>query len=179
MYFVMKVKKINKKNIFKFGLIVLIVGFVFMNTTAGNYLLKRFLNTGVEIGSATRLNIWSGAYKTFISHPLGVGCGNVIKAINKEFGGSFVESNSHNIYLQFTIDEGIIGLLFISLCLFLNVKYNVKKKFTSRFGFYILLYLFQGLFQSRGVDVWMAVFLGFYYIEKRGLFYEENSNIYG
>ncbi len=163
-YYMIIIRGIRIKTILKIGIPVVILGIVTINSSAGAYLLERFRNTGVEIGSATRMSIWECAIDVFKRHPFGVGCGNVIKVINNEVRTNFGESNLHNIYLQYAVDEGIIGLFFIVTAFIYCVKDNIKSRFTDEFGIYMLLYLFQGLFQSRGVDSWMAIGLGLYLV---------------
>lgn len=164
LYYFIIIKKINVKNIVIAVLVFSALVLISLQTSSGQYIIERFVNTGDEAGSLGRIRIWQGVYEVFINNPLGVGCGNSVKAISNSTGLIIYESNLHNIIFQFLVDEGIIGLIFIISGYIWVIRNEFNNKFKNIFGVAVLFYLLQGLFQSRGVDPIIGLFLGFYYI---------------
>ena len=84
------------------------------SSSLGEVTISRFVRTGNEQGSLGRIRMWENLWDVIESYPLGVGCGNVAFAAKKVGGSDFVNcDNLHNIFLQFTTEEGFIGFLFI------------------------------------------------------------------
>lgn len=145
------------------GLLILI-GIIFF-TSIGKYVIQRFMDTGNESGSIGRINMWMHCLSVFYMHPLGVGAGNAMKAISQAAGRSFSESNVHNIYLQYLLDEGIVGFLFIVGSL-LNILYSAMKDKRNVWCIFLLIYLIQGLVQTRGFEPWAVCIVPLYFISK-------------
>jgi putative inorganic carbon (hco3(-)) transporter len=66
-----------------------------------------------DVTQESRLALWGAAVAMFVSHPvLGVGYGNYRSLYNDYLGGRGPDLlDSHNTYLQFLADTGIIGFL--------------------------------------------------------------------
>lgn len=168
---------IKWKTVLVFVPIVAIFIYLILNSSLGEVTISRFVRTGNEQGSLGRIRMWENLWDVIESYPLGVGCGNVAFAAKKVGGSDFVKyDNLHNIFLQFTTEEGFIGFLFIfwgSLWLFYR---EMKIRFQDPFGVFMLLYLVQGALQSRGFDVWMAEILGLYFISRKRNWYGRKKN---
>lgn len=74
-----------------------------------SYVVKRFQSIGDEPGSLGRLTLWRGGAAVFARHPLGVGQGNAIAALEHELGTDVPENNLHNLYLQHLVETGLPG----------------------------------------------------------------------
>jgi putative inorganic carbon (hco3(-)) transporter len=66
-----------------------------------------------DLTQASRLALWGAAGAMFVSHPvLGVGYGNYRLLYNDYLGSNGPDAlDSHNLYLQFLADVGIVGFL--------------------------------------------------------------------
>jgi len=104
-------------------------------------------------GTEARLVMWTAAYQTFLSHPLGVGTGNVDDYLGEQLNNLNQEElakqnyNPHNQFLQIAIELGIFGLLYLIVMLIYLLRYAWLKKD------YLLLILissliFNSLFES-------------------------------
>lgn len=109
-----------------------------------------------EVG---RLFIWSITLDTIISNPAGVGIGNGIAYLESFYGFPIRENNVHNIYLQWMLELGILGLLFLIYTLKLIVKDFFLKSTPE--NSLCLFYLTIGLIQFTGFEPYIFFFIGF------------------
>ncbi|NLM97413.1 MAG: hypothetical protein GX175_07380 [Halanaerobiaceae bacterium] len=78
-----------------------------------------------------RIKLWSSTIEMIKDHPvLGVGIGN-FRPVYAEYASGKLMIHTHNIFLQFTVELGIAGLLFIIYFLYLlaRVALTVLKKY--------------------------------------------------
>jgi len=117
------------------------------------YSIVRFLQIGQEPGSATRLEMWSGAWQALQGMPVtGYGAGNAVTAVEKATGVEFVEDNVHNYFLQVLLDFGPLGLaiwLWVVAHILRRARVFVSN---SEIGTYLVLYLVASLVQFRGAE---------------------------
>lgn len=174
-WYLVFIKKIRIKweTVLIFLPFVALIMYFTMASPLGEVIIKRFTITGKnDPASLGRIKMWENLWDVIERYPVGVGCGNVALAVKKVSGYDFSGiDNLHNIFLQFTTEEGFIGFLFIfwgSLWLFYR---EMKIRFQDPFGVFMLLYLVQGALQSRGFDAWMAEILGLYFISRKRNWY--------
>lgn len=155
--------KFRKKNSV-IALSLIIIFFIIYGITNDfvELLLNRFLNIGTDNGSVGRMNMWSNVNLAFVKNPFGYGCGNAINGISFVANREFTESNLHNIYLQFLLDFGIIGFIYI-LVLVSRFIFEIKNRL-NELTFIVMLYLLMGLFEFRGGDILFFIMLGGYYV---------------
>ena len=179
MWYILFVKRMRaKKLMLIFIPLALIAVFVLMNTPLGAIMANRFFKTGTEAGSVGRLQIWEFAFEVIESYPLGVGCGNAVTAL-AQMTGRYTDAgtvhnlagNVHNIYLQYLLEQGIFGLIFILFSIFIVYVREKKKYFLDPFGAFMILYFVQGMTQSKAFDAWMAEILGLYFISLKQKWY--------
>jgi O-antigen ligase len=117
------------------------------------YSFVRFLQIGEEPGSATRLEMWLGAWQVLHGMPItGYGAGNAITVIEKATGVQFIEDNVHNYFLQVLLDFGPFGLaiwLWVVAHILRRARVFVSD---SEIGTYLVLYFVAGLVQFRGAE---------------------------
>ena len=139
-----------------------------IDTPVGQIVINRFVKTGEEVGSVDRLVRWTSALEVMQKYPFGVGAGNSMQAVKIVTGYGSGGSNLHNIFIAYAVDEGFVaGSLFLLCGVLWVLKRELKIRFQDPFGAYMLIYFAQGLFQSRGFDVFGAASLGFYFISRR------------
>lgn len=156
-------KKRDWKYLFRIIAVSIFVIIVALSTKSGRYMINRFLHGSTAVGTINRKKIWIDSFLIFAKYPLGVGCGNIMRVISKLLHHIYAEDNAHNMYIQYMAEEGIIGIIFLLSGLFFILRNEVKSRFANIFGVFVLIYLFQGLFQSRGIDGWAAFMLGIYF----------------
>ena len=176
-WYLVFVKGLNMKTMITILPAIVIMFAVMIYSSAGSIVIERFANT-VEDGGSGRDKIWQHALEVIKQYPLGVGCGNVMYAIEKVNNVVHGENNAHNIYIQYVTEHGVIfGLLFLIVSIQWVLGYEFRRRFQNPFGVFILIYFVQGLVQSTGVDTWVTVVAGSYFIsrwqEKLGIFSAE------
>lgn len=120
-----------------------------------------------EDGGSGRSTLWAEALEVIERYPFGVGCGHVMYAIEKVNGVVRGENNAHNIYIQYVTEHGIIfGALFLIMSISWVLKHEFRQRFQNPFGVFIMIYFVQGLAQSTGVDTWVIVVVGSYFISR-------------
>lgn len=111
-WYIVFVKGLNMKTMAIILPAIVIMFLVMINSSAGSIVIERFSNT-IEDGGSGRDKIWQHAFEVIKQYPFGVGCGNVMYAIEKVNNVVHGENNAHNIYIQYVTEHGVIfGLLF-------------------------------------------------------------------
>ncbi len=96
-----------------------------------------------EISNKGRIEIWKKSIETAIKNPLfGVGPGNFPVALNEEIFNAKKGASAHNLYLQFLVENGLLGLfnVFILFCRIFYQTYHklsLKKNNFYAFSFFI------------------------------------------
>ncbi|MCQ2210616.1 MAG: O-antigen ligase family protein [Paludibacteraceae bacterium] len=102
--------------------------------------LKNITTENNEVHKDPRMNIWKSAKVLIQEHPfIGYGVNNYEEPLNQQFNqadfsdGSFYEYNTHNQYIGFQLEYGIIGLLiFLALLTsFIICTSKDERKFLS------------------------------------------------
>lgn len=109
----------------------------------------RFVNTGKESGSVSRINIWKAVIQGIQDRPLGIGCGNAMRFVRETYRLRQGENNAHNIYLQCILENNMIGFLLMMLGWIKIGIQQLKERFSNPCGTFLILYAFQGLFQMQ------------------------------
>ncbi|MCM1216733.1 MAG: O-antigen ligase family protein [Lachnospiraceae bacterium] len=158
----------NRQQLFKRILVVLVlVGMIFSVSYSIGLLdnvLKRFSNIGNEAGSRARLIMWEASLRGIFDNPLGVGCGNAMDFLSSAYNLHRSESNVHNIYLQCLLENNIVGFSMLIGGIFKLVCRQLKNRFSDPCGMFLLLYAFQGFFQTTLKDPLMFLVLAFYFV---------------
>jgi O-antigen ligase len=122
---------------------------------------------GVSASLSGRADIWRNIPLMFKDNPLGYGVGNTMKVMKKSYGFESFEDVVHNVFFQWTIDEGVIGgVWFVFLvALFLLRQWGHRPYvFASPFEGYFLCYILLSVFQFHGAESLMVYVLGIYII---------------
>jgi O-antigen ligase len=117
-----------------------------------SYVVKRFQNIGDEPGSLGRLTLWRGGVAVFERHPLGVGQGNAVPALEHEIGTDVPENNLHNLYLQHLVETGLPGLVVYVAFAIVTWRRYVSGRFQDPLLAYVLGYLVISVIQFSGGD---------------------------
>ncbi len=166
MWYLVFVKGINTKTILIILPALVVMFIVMIYSSAGSIVIERFMHTS-EDGGSGRSTLWAEALEVIERYPFGVGCGHVMYAIEKVNGVVHGENNAHNIYIQYVTEHGIIfGALFLIMSISWVLKHEFRQRFQNPFGVFIMIYFVQGLAQSTGVDTWVIVVVGSYFISR-------------
>jgi O-antigen ligase len=122
-------------------------------------------------GSRGRTRIWEHVIPMIMNNPLGYGAGNAIKAISAYAGITIYESNMHNIFMQYLVDEGIVGFFSLFILVIGFIKNEIKSRLRSPFAAALTIYLVLSLFQFRGCEALLFFILSFY------LHYDRKTNV--
>lgn len=123
---------------------------------------------GMEKMLSGRGVIWSRAPQMFRDNPLGYGVGNAMRVMKSSYGFTSYEDVVHNVFLQWLLDEGILGgLAYLGLLVaFLYRQWkNRPHWFASPFDGYFLAYFVLSLVQFHGGEALMIFVLGIYLIQ--------------
>jgi O-antigen ligase len=123
-----------------------------------SYVAKRFQSIGDEPGSLGRLTLWRGGADVFVRHPLGVGQGNALPALEHEIGADVPENNLHNLYLQHLVETGFPGFAaYIAFGLVTWWRF-ARGRYQDPLLAYVLCYLVISSIQFSGGDpiVWFV-----------------------
>ena len=123
-----------------------------------SYVVKRFQSIGDEPGSLGRLTLWRGGAEVFVRHPLGVGQGNALPALEHEIGADVPENNLHNLYLQHLVETGLPGLAaYVAFGLVTWWRF-ARSRYQDPLLAYVLCYLAISSIQFSGGDpiVWFV-----------------------
>lgn len=146
------------------SLLILVAGMVLYVTGLYEYIWNRFARTGVEIGSMSRLKIWTAMLNGMIDKPLGIGFGNTMKFLRETYCLKQNENNAHNIYLQYLLENNIIGFLLFMYGWVKLAMQQIKSRFLNPCGTFLILYAFQGLFQMQVKEPFLFLMLAFYFL---------------
>lgn len=76
-----------------------------------------------EISNKSRLEIWNRSIEAAIKSPIfGVGAGNFPVALEEKISNVKKGASAHNLYLQFLVENGLLGLLAIILLIYFIFK---------------------------------------------------------
>jgi O-antigen ligase len=117
-----------------------------------SYVVRRFQSIGDEPGSLGRLTLWRGGADVFVRHPLGVGQGNALPALEHEIGADVPENNLHNLYLQHLVETGLPGFAVYLLFGFVTWRRFAIGRYRDPLLAYVLCYMAVSLLQFSGGD---------------------------
>lgn len=123
---------------------------------------------GMEKMLSGRGAIWGRAPQMFRDNPFGYGVGNAMRVMKASYGFTSYEDVVHNVFLQWLLDEGILGgLAYLGLlAAFLCRQWkNRPHWFASPFDGYFLAYFVLSLVQFHGGEALMIFVLGVYLIQ--------------
>ena len=124
--------------------------------------VDRLMMLGSDPGSLARLGLWRAVPQVVAANPFGHGVLSGVSVLEREFGFEIANSNLHNIVLQYLVDLGVAGCALL-LCLIAFVSWDaVRAKGKSVLVTMLLFYFVAGMFQFRGYDPLMFMFLGFW-----------------
>lgn len=146
---------------------LVIIGGVLTDNPLIMYVINRFANIGKEVGSRERLIMWEKLPLIITENPFGVGSGNAIKYMNDVFDMGRAESNIHNIYLQYIIDNGIVGFIMYLVSWGMLVVEQLKSRFNNPYAVFLIAYAVGGLVQFTGKDVFLFIILACYFVERK------------
>lgn len=136
----------NIKSVILFSLSALFV-FILILTCKDNNFLNRYHDNQqtLDFSSSIRLNYWQGAIDIFKAHPL-LGSGpDTFSIIYPEFQKNILSSGkyAHNWLLEILSENGLIGLMFFLVFLYLIYRNYFKKK-----SYFLNSFLFVGITAS-------------------------------
>lgn len=132
-----------------------------------DYIINRFIIIGSDPGSIGRLRMWVYVKDAFLSNPFGYGIGNATKALNIVSDYIIKDGNVHNLFMQMLLDTGFIGFIYYCYMVFNFIKNNKDKIFKEPVVSFIFFYILLSLFQFRGGDSLLFLFVGLYLLSKR------------
>ena len=117
-----------------------------------------------------RAAIWSHFPQMFYDNPFGYGVGNAVRVMRQDYGFTGYEDVMHNVLLQITLDEGVLGgLWFLGLCA--AFLYSQRKEwFRAPVACYFLTYLVLSLVQFHGGEALMQFTMAVFLIERKSWF---------
>lgn len=126
---------LKKRSIFKLMItLALIITFFYLIkyliiNSLPDYTLKRLFSISNYINDESRAPMWAESFKLFIKHPIfGIGLENN----NKMLVGMGLH-NSHNIFLDILVGQGIVGLIVFLQYFYTVIKYSNNKSFIIGF----------------------------------------------
>lgn len=102
--------------------------------------------------------MWTLAPEAFADNPLGYGVGNALRVLRTGYGFTSYEDVMHNVFLQFALDEGIVGIVwFIAMvALFAVSQWKLRPRFLEKpIAVYFFIYLVLSLVQFHGGEALM------------------------
>lgn len=114
--------------------------------------------------------VWKHVPQMFLENPLGYGVGNAMRVMKQSYGFVGFEDVVHNVFLQWLLDEGVIGgLWYIGLGLaFLRRQWKRRPRFfASPFDGYFAAYFVLSLVQFHGGEALMIYVLGIFLLQIR------------
>lgn len=146
--------------------LVIAVSIFFVGDT---YLFERFNQIGSDPGSMGRIRLWSASAQAILEYPLGTGPGNAVKAARSVSGMELPEDNVHNLFLQTTLDFGIlVGALWMLITLTLVAR-EFRNGFRNPFGAFLVLYVAASVLQFRGAEPIAWYIAGIYFVTRERL----------
>ena len=117
-----------------------------------DYIAQRFQSVGEDPGSTSRLTLWTGGIRVFVSHPLGVGLGNAVPLIERTIAADVTEDNLHNQYLQHLVESGVQGLAAYLLLAGLAWRRLFVSRLRDPMLLFVGIYFLLALLQFRGAE---------------------------
>lgn len=102
--------------------------------------------------------MWQLAPEMFSDNPLGYGVGNALRVMRAEYGYTKFEDVMHNVFLQLTLDEGIVGAVwFVGIViLFLASQWKLRPRLLEKpIAVFFFTYLILSLVQFHGGEALM------------------------
>lgn len=110
-----------------------------------------------------RAAMWQSVPWMMRENPWGYGVGNAVRVMRSDFGFTGTEDVVHNVLMQWSLDEGILGgLWYLGLVAALFISQWKKRPacFADPFAAYLLGYLVLSLVQFHGGEALMIYVLG-------------------
>ncbi|HEX7978924.1 MAG TPA: O-antigen ligase family protein [Gemmatimonadaceae bacterium] len=141
--------------------VILISGlgvFAARGVQGADYIAQRFQSVGEDPGSTSRLALWTGGVRVFVSHPLGVGLGNAVPMVERTLAANVTEDNLHNQWLQQLVESGAQGFCAYILLIGLTWRRAAVSRLRDPLLLYIGIYFVIALLQFRGTEalLWFA-----------------------
>lgn len=140
----------------------------FEESTGGQNDLPVSVQEFTEQMLSGRAAMWKRVPQMFADNPMGYGVGNALRVMRLEYGFQGKEDVIHNVFLQWTLDEGVIGGVWYLGLLFAFLYNQWKKRpkfFTSPYEGYFFTYFVLSLVQFHGGEALMIFVLGCYLID--------------
>lgn len=135
--------------------------------TAGETAINKTIEEGkegnVEAFLSGRAAMWQSVPWMMRENPWGYGVGNAVRVMRSDFGFTGTEDVVHNVLMQWSLDEGILGgLWYLGLVAALFISQWKKRPacFADPFAAYLLGYLVLSLVQFHGGEALMIYVLG-------------------
>lgn len=159
--------KLTKKTLILFGATAIAALAALFASGLLGVLIARF--TGIESGKpileailSGRKPIWERVWPMFRDNPFGYGCGNAMSVMKSNYGFAGYEGNTHNVFAQFLLDEGVIGGVWFLGLVAVFLKKEGKTWFRHPLAAWFLTYLILSLVQFHGGEGQMQFVLGIY-----------------
>lgn len=114
--------------------------------------------------------MWERFPQMLADNPFGYGVGNAVRVMRQDYGFTSYEDVMHNVLLQITLDEGVVGgLWFLSLCgaFFYSQR---KERFKSPYAAFLLTYIVLSIVQFHGGEALMQFTLAAFLVERNAWF---------
>lgn len=152
--------------IFLISIVLLLGSFYALKLGIFQPILDRFFRNQEDMGAAGRIGIYDSVLPFLYSHPFGVGLGNAVSAVNKVAASTvgmepIVNDNLHNLFLQMTVETGVLGgVFYICLAAFLCFNCIFKHKFANPFENFLFTFFALSLIQFEKIEIFPAICLG-------------------
>lgn len=115
--------------------------------------------------------MWERFPQMLRDNPFGYGVGNAVRVMRQSYGFTSYEDVMHNVFLQLTLDEGVLGgFWFLGLCAAFLYSQR-KERFKSPYAAFLLTYLVLSLVQFHGGEALMQFTLAVFLAERNGWFF--------
>lgn len=114
-----------------------------------------------------RKDIWMKVPQMVIDNPFGYGVGNAMRVMRTQYDFQSYEDIVHNVLMQWTVDEGVIGGLWYMLLVVLLLFRQWKKRphfFEDRQDAFLGIYIVLSLVQFHGGEALMIYVLGTFFL---------------
>ena len=102
--------------------------------------------------------MWRLAPEAFLNNPFGYGVGNALRILKSQYGFTSYEDVMHNVFLQFALDEGIVGIAWFAgiVVLFAISQWKLRPRILEKpIAAYFFTYLVLSLVQFHGGEALM------------------------
>ena len=115
--------------------------------------------------------MWERFPQMLRDNPFGYGVGNAVRVMRQSYGFTSYEDVMHNVFMQLTLDEGVLGgLWFLGLCAAFLYSQR-KERFKSPLAAFLLTYLALSLVQFHGGEALTQFTLAVFLAERNGWFF--------